>query len=62
MAGKVFGGGVFIGEGCSLERERSIRANAVLRKAQTLLLLLVISRSYFRLCVCFVKTSSVSHC
>ena len=47
---------MLIGEGAL------IRENAVLRKAQTSLLLLVILRSYFRICVRFVKTSSVSHC
>ena len=39
-----------------------IRENTVLTKAQTWFLLFVITHSHLRICVRFVKSSSVSHC
>ena len=56
LGGSVHWRGVLIGEGTFF------REDAVLRKAQNWFLLLVTSRSYFRLCVRFVKASSISYC
>ena len=54
-------------EGRSLERDvhwrgAFINENTVLTKAQSWFLLLVITRSYLRICVRFGKSSSVGHC